>query len=127
MDNSRTKKTEETLSPKECSNCGADLKGEDATKIDQRKKIDIIYEIVETTFTAETKECPDCGEKTKVDFPEGIDGKVQYGNGITHFPQKKNRTFNEFSSSKSLKNKSFLLQQNIKNQSKYNSIKIYSI
>ena len=82
LDNSRTKKTEETLSPKECSNCGADLKGEDATKIDQRKKIDIIYEIVETTFTAETKECPDCGEKTKVDFPEGIDGKVQYGNGI---------------------------------------------
>lgn len=82
LENSRTQKTEKTLSPEECSNCGADLKGEEATKIDQRKKIDIVYEIVEETFNAETKKCPDCGEKTKADFPEGIDGKIQYGNGI---------------------------------------------
>ena len=48
----------------------------------REKKIDIIYEIQATTFTSETKKCPECGERNKEEFPEGIDGKIQYGNGI---------------------------------------------
>ena len=82
LPNSRTKKEKKTLSPKECSNCNADLTDAEVTKSEQRKKIDIIYEIEETTFTSETKECPECGEKSKKEFPTGIDGKIQYGNGI---------------------------------------------
>ena len=63
-------------------NCDADLSNAETSKTEKRKKIDIVYEVVETTFISETKICPECGEKNKEEFPEGIDGKVQYGNGI---------------------------------------------
>ena len=82
LPNSRTKKKKVNLSPSECSNCNADLIDAEVTKSEERKKIDIIYEVEETTFTSDTKKCPNCGEKNKVEFPEGIDGKIQYGNGI---------------------------------------------
>ena len=82
LENSRTTREEKTLSPKECSNCGRGLDDMDAIKTDKRKLIDIVYEVKEVELTAETKQCPDCGEKSKADFPEGFDGKVQYGNGI---------------------------------------------
>ena len=82
LPNSRTEKKKVNLSPSECSNCNADLTDAEITKSEKRKKIDIIYEVQETIFTSDTKKCPDCGEKNKAEFPEGIDGKIQYGNGI---------------------------------------------
>ena len=82
LSNSRTRKKKVNLSPSECSNCNADLTDAEVDKSEERKKIDIIYEVQETTFTSDTKKCPGCGEKNKVEFPEGIDGKIQYGNGI---------------------------------------------
>ena len=82
LDNSKTEVKNETLSPDKCSNCDADLDDAKTTGTEQRISIDIIYTIVKTIFTAETKECPECQAKTKADFPEGIDGKVQYGEGV---------------------------------------------
>ena len=32
--------------------------------------------------TSEVKVCPDCGTRNKGKFPKGMDGKVQYGNGV---------------------------------------------
>ena len=82
LPNSRTTKREKTFSPQECSSCNMDLSDAEVAKIEKRKQVDIIYEVVETTFNSETKICPGCGEKNKAAFPDGIDGKVQYGNGI---------------------------------------------
>lgn len=82
LPNSRTTQKKKTISPKECSNCHTDLSDVGPSKTEQRKKIDIVYEVQETTFSSETKVCPGCGEKNKADFPKGIDGKIQYGNGI---------------------------------------------
>ena len=82
LDNSKVEKKEETLSPKTCSNCNADLEDGKVVDTEQRKEIDIEYVVVETTVTAETKECPECQEKTKASFPEGMDGPIQYGDGI---------------------------------------------
>lgn len=36
-------------------------------------------------FDAEIKQCPRCHETTKAEFPEGIHGKLQYGNGLKAF------------------------------------------
>ena len=82
LDNSKTEVQNETLSPDKCSNCDEDLDDAKTTGTEQRISIDIIYTIVKTIFTAETKECPECQAKTKADFPEGINGKVQYGDGV---------------------------------------------
>ena len=82
LGNSRTSKEEILLASDKCSNCKADLKDAKIIKNDERKKIDIIYEIQETTYRADTKECPECGERNKAEFPDGIDGKIQYGDGI---------------------------------------------
>ena len=65
LPNSRTKKKKVTLSPHKCSNCNTELTDAEITKSEERKKIDIVYEIQETTFTSETKECPGCGEKIR--------------------------------------------------------------
>ena len=82
LDNSKTKEKKEILSPKRCSCCNANLKHAKITSTETRKSIDISYTVEETSFTAETRECPRCHEKTKADFPKGIDGKIQYGIGI---------------------------------------------
>lgn len=82
LENTRIVKTSETVSAKDCKKCGSDLCSTPATGVDERKKIDIIYEIVEHSVRSEIKECPECGHKNKGKFPEGMDGKLQYGIGI---------------------------------------------
>jgi len=74
--------TQEIISPKKCKQCNCDLSKEKAKGKESRKSIDIIYEVVTHTFVAEMKECPDCGHINKGKFPDGIEGEVQYGNGI---------------------------------------------
>jgi len=66
----------------ECENCGCDLSSKEAIDTESRVEIDIIYEVRKKNITAEIKECDVCGEVTKGDFPEGIDGPLQYGIGI---------------------------------------------
>lgn len=82
VENTRKVETSETVSAKDCSKCGSDLRKTKATGSESRKKIDIIYEIVEHRVISEVKECPECGHRNKGQFPEGFDGKVQYGIGI---------------------------------------------
>jgi len=74
--------TQEVLTPQSCSNCQKDLGAVKATAQEDRRLIDIVYEVVTHTVTVETKECPDCGHINKGKFPAGMDGEVQYGNGI---------------------------------------------
>jgi len=82
LENTRQVTTSETISPRECNKCGIGLSAVEAKETEERKKIDIIYEIVEHTVNAEIKECPCCGHLNKANFPQGMDGKIQYGIGI---------------------------------------------
>ncbi len=82
LENTRKVDSSETVSPKDCSNCGSDLRNVKVQDKEERKKFDIIYEITEHTVVSEEKKCPDCGNINKGKFPEGMDGKLQYGIGI---------------------------------------------
>lgn len=75
--------TEEILVPvTECDGCGASFSSAKAEDEETREEIDIIYEIIRKKVTVEIKKCDDCGETTKGTFPDGMDGKLQYGIGI---------------------------------------------
>ena len=65
LDNTGEVKTEETVSPQNCQRCDRDLGNVPVSETEQRKKIDIIYEVVEHTVTSEVKVCPDCGTRNK--------------------------------------------------------------
>lgn len=82
LKNTRNVETSETTTPDKCSSCNEQLDGVTASGTEERKKIDIIYEVVTHTVTAEIIECPDCGHINKGNFPKGMDGKIQYGDGI---------------------------------------------
>ena len=82
LDNSKDTESKETVSPSNCSKCGADLKETEMKGSEERKKIDILYEINTHTVTSEIKECHEGGTENKGPFPEGIDGPIQYGIGI---------------------------------------------
>lgn len=82
LQNTRKIETSEVVTPVDCGKCGSDLRSVKATGRDERKKIDIIYEVTEHSVCSETKKCPECGHKNKGAFPQGMDGKVQYGLGI---------------------------------------------
>ena len=82
LDNTRTVEYKEILSPEKCSGCDADLKSAKVTDTEERKTIDIVYEIQQTTLISETRQCSDCGEETKAKFPKGVEGPLQYGIGI---------------------------------------------
>lgn len=82
LPNTRKVETSETVSPQNCGKCDSDLRNADSQGHEIRKKIDIIYEIIEHSVTSEVKECPDCGHVNKGKFPDGMHGKVQYGIGI---------------------------------------------
>ena len=68
--------------PSKCSTCGCNLKKADIVDTEERKEIDITYEVHEYTVTSEIKECPDCGQENIAKFPEGMSGPLQYGIGI---------------------------------------------
>ncbi len=82
LENTRKVETSATTSPYDCSKCGTMLNNEKIKSVDERKKIDIIYEITEHTVSSETKECPSCGCINKGKFPADMEGKLQYGIGI---------------------------------------------
>ena len=82
LDNSKDLETSETVTPKKCSECNGELKKAKVTSTEERQEIDITYEIHTHTVVSETKECPQCGFENKGQFPEGIDGPIQYGIGI---------------------------------------------
>jgi len=74
--------TSETTTPGSCSKCDEDLSGVKVTGTDERQKIDVLYEVVTHTVVAEVKVCPSCGHTNKGSFPQGMDGKIQYGDTV---------------------------------------------
>ena len=81
-DNVRDTESVETITPTECSGCGSGLREVPVLNTEERKEIDILYEIYERTVISESKQCPDCGQETIASFPTGMDGPIQYGIGI---------------------------------------------
>ena len=53
--------------------------------MEQRTKIDIIFEKTVEHVDAETKTCPSCQATVKALFPNVFQGPLQYGNGIKAF------------------------------------------
>ena len=82
LDNSKDTETSQTISPKKCTECDADLKKAKVKSTEERQEIDIVYEIQTHTVISETKDCPHCGTENKGNFPKGMNGPIQYGIGI---------------------------------------------
>ena len=82
LENSRKEATSAMVSASSCAKCGSSLNNVEVTAVEERTKIDIIYEITEHTVQSEVKDCPSCCHENKDKFPDGMDGKVQYGIGI---------------------------------------------
>lgn len=82
IDNTREVQTKEIVGPDYCNNCDSDLKNVKVSDSEDRKKIDIVYEVITHTVTAEVKICPECGIQNKGKFPKGMEGKIQYGIGV---------------------------------------------
>lgn len=65
-----------------CDQCGADLYDIPCTGHERRTKIDIVFEKVVTHVDAEIKSCPNCAAELKGQFPKGLHGPLQYGDGV---------------------------------------------
>jgi len=66
----------------ECGGCGAGFSSKLPDDEESREEIDIIYEIRRKKVTIEIRRCDECGTVTKGEFPDGMDGPLQYGIGI---------------------------------------------
>lgn len=65
-----------------CSVCGEDLSDTPCVRQERRTKIDIVFEKVVEHCDAEVKHCSTCDTQVKGDFPSGMSGPLQYGNGL---------------------------------------------
>lgn len=64
-----------------CQKCQALLEGVEAEAYEKRQVFDLpeAVELEVTEHQAEVKHCPQCGEVTKGEFPEGVSQETQYG------------------------------------------------
>jgi transposase len=64
-----------------CKKCGASLENVPATFTDIRQVFDLLNKIAigVTEHRAEEKDCHNCGEHNKADFPDTVTHKTQYG------------------------------------------------
>jgi transposase len=85
VSNSRTIETTTIVSVTTCDVCGAALDDTPCQCHERRTKIDIVFEKVVEHVDAEVKQCPNCKATVKGQFPENMQGKMQYGNGVKAF------------------------------------------
>jgi transposase len=83
--NTRTVETITTVPVEACHKCGKDLKKVKRHCVERRTRIDIIFEKTVEHVDAEVKQCPSCQTTIKGSFPQGMDGRLQYGDGIKAF------------------------------------------
>lgn len=72
----------ERYTPEQCAGCGASLAEAQLVAVERRQVIDlpsVRVEVVE--HQVETRACG-CGQTTQGRFPDGVDGRVQYGPGL---------------------------------------------
>lgn len=82
LPNTRNITEELTIPVNECGDCGEEFSSVQPDDKETREEIDIIYEIRRKKITVEIRKCNNCGVTTKGQFPDGFDGKLQYGIGI---------------------------------------------
>ena len=68
-----------------CDICGEVLTDQPCAGHERRTKIDIVFEKVVEHVDAEIKQCPLCKSTVKGQFPAGMHGPLQYGNGLKAF------------------------------------------
>ena len=67
----------------ECSHCATDLRPIEPCGLERRQVFDVPPVRIEITeHQAEVKECPQCGNRVKGDFPSDVTQPVQYGSRI---------------------------------------------
>ena len=83
LEQSKTPDFTVTLAPRDCSNCGHDLKDEHGVVAEKRQVFDIPKPVLEVTEYASVKVCcPGCGTNNCGAFPDDVKAPVQYGSRI---------------------------------------------
>jgi transposase len=83
--NTRTVETTTMVAVDYCEQCGESLKNIPCLCIERRTRIDIIFEKTVEHVDVEIKQCPQCDAQVKGEFPDDMQGPLQYGNGIKAF------------------------------------------
>jgi transposase len=84
-DNTTSKETVTISEVSFCTVCGTDLSHVECDHVERRTIIDIEFTKVVEHVDAEVKLCPECESSVKGDFPVGMAGPLQYGNGLKAF------------------------------------------
>ena len=81
----RTVETTTLIPVDYCDQCGESLKDTACLCVERRTRIDIVFEKTVEHVDVEIKQCPQCDAQVKAEFPEDMQGPLQYGNGIKAF------------------------------------------
>ena len=83
--NTRTVESVTRVKVEQCDVCGEVLTDTPCEHVERRTKIDIVFEKVVEHVDAEVKVCPTCESTVKGRFPKGMQGALQYGEGLKAF------------------------------------------